>query len=87
MSLRQGYRLIWNELRLTVEALDREWQAFVYDERRMLLLYRAERLSIHGAKVAAIEFSLGHVFGPDHREDPDRLAERLPWESLSETAQ
>jgi hypothetical protein len=55
------YRLVWENLRLTVEPKEEHWQAFVYDETTYAVLYRAERMSVHGAKVSGVEFALWRV--------------------------
>jgi len=86
MSVERGYRLVWNSLRLTVEPHGKQWQASVYDERTFVTLHRTERMTAHGAKVAAVEFALHQRFGAAHGQDADRISEGLAWESLSETA-
>jgi hypothetical protein len=75
-----GYRLLWENLRLMIEPVGEHWQSFVYDETTGEVLYRAERMSIHGAKVSGVEFALWRLFGESHGQDAESIAERLPWE-------
>ena len=82
----QGYRLVWEHLRLEVESQEEHWQAFVYDETACLILYRAERITAHGAKVSAVEFTLFHLFGPAHGQDAEGITERLGWEDIRQGA-
>jgi hypothetical protein len=80
------YRLVWENLRLTVEPHEEHWQAFVYDETTCAVLYRAERMSVHGAKVSGVEFALWHLFGASHgqmrKASPNGFHERL-WSDPS----
>ena len=80
------YRLVWENLRLTIEPHDEHWQAFVYDEKACEVLYRAQRMTAQVAKVSVVEFALSHLFGPAHGQDPEGIAERLPWEVMEDPA-
>ena len=82
MSVGKGFWLDYEHLRLTVERHESHWQAFVFDRKASLVLYRAERNTTHGAKVAAVEFSLFHLLGPAHGQDPEDITERLGWRRL-----
>jgi hypothetical protein len=75
----KGFWLDYEHLRMTVEPHESHWQTFVFDRKASLVLYRAERNTMHGAKVAAMEFALFHLLGPTHGKDPEEIAERLGW--------
>ncbi len=83
MSRGQGYRLLWQTLRVTVRPQGEYWQAFVYDEKNCVILHRAESIALTAAKAAAVEFALCHLFGAAHGHDPEGIAELLPWESVA----
>jgi hypothetical protein len=76
----------YEHLRLTIERLDDGWQVFVYDRIARLVIYRAHRLTVHGAKVAAVEFALIHLGTPDQRQDPEVVAEGLKWKPIGRAA-
>jgi len=76
----------YEHLRLTIERLDDGWQVFVYDRIAQLVIYRANRLTVHGAKVAAVEFVLIHLGTPDHRQDSEIVAEGLKWKPIGKAA-
>jgi hypothetical protein len=86
MSAERGLWLDYEHLRLTVERLEDGWQVFVYDRIARLIIYRAARMTVHGAKVAAVEFALIHLGDPDHRQDPERIAQSLKWKEIGRAA-
>ena len=81
-----GWWLDYEHLRLTVEPHEDHWQTFVYDRQTRLVIYRAERMTVHGAKVAAVEFSVVHLGGPDHGQDPESITEGLGWKLIGKAA-
>src|SRR5260370_38451870 len=85
MSGGKGFWLDYEHLRLAVQSHEGHWQAFVFDGKASLVLYRAERNTTHGAKVAAVEFALFHLLGPAHGQDPEDVTERLGWRWLGRT--
>ena len=78
----KGSWLDYEHLRLVVQLHEGHWQAFVFDRKASLVLYRAERNTTHGAKVAAVEFALFHLLGPAHGKDLEEITERLGWRRL-----
>jgi hypothetical protein len=86
MGSAPGFWLDFEHLRLTVEPHQDHWQTFVYDRQARLVLYRAERMTVHGAKVAAVEFSVAHLGGPTHGKDPERMAELPVWKLIGKSA-
>jgi hypothetical protein len=78
--------LDYEHLRLTVERVRGGWQVFVYDRIAHLVLYQAKRMTVHGAKVAGVEFSLIHLGDPEHRQDPERITESLRWKPIGGAA-
>jgi hypothetical protein len=81
----EGFWLDWGHLRLTVEPCGDHWQTFVYDRVARLVRYRADRMTAHGAKVAAIEFSVARL-GRAGAHDPESIAEHLNWRRIGKTA-
>src|SRR5260370_36902935 len=77
MSGGKGFWLEYEHLRFAVRPHEGYWQAFVFDRKASLVLYRAERNTTHGAKVAALEFALFHLLGPAHDRNPEEITERL----------
>src|ERR1017187_5283199 len=61
MNSGKGFWLDYEHLRLAVQSHEGHWQAFVFDRKASLVLYRVERNTTHGAKVAAVEFALFHA--------------------------
>lgn len=76
----------YEHLLLTIERHEDGWQVFVYDRISKLVIYRAKRMTIYGAKVAAVEFALIHLGTPDHRPDPELVAEGLKWKPIGKAA-
>lgn len=81
-----GWWLDYERLRLTVEPHEDRWQTFVYDRNARLVLYRARRMTVHGAKVAAVEFALAHLGGSDNGDDPESITEGLGWKLIGKAA-
>jgi hypothetical protein len=82
MNSGKGFWLDYEHLRLAVQSHEGHWQAFVFDRKASLVLYRVERNTTHGAKVAAVEFALFHLLGPAHGQDPEEITERVAWRRL-----
>jgi hypothetical protein len=82
MSSGKGFWLDYEHLRFAVQSHEGHWQAFVFDRKVSLVLYRAERNTTHGAKVAALEFALFHLLGPAHGQDLEEITERVAWRRL-----
>jgi len=81
-SQMSGGNGLWHDyehLRPVVQLHEGHWQAFVFDRKASLVLYRAERNTTHGAKVAAVAFALFHLLGPAHGKDLEEITERLGW--------
>jgi hypothetical protein len=76
----------YEHLRLTVERHEDGWQVFVYDRIARLVIYRAMRMTIHGAKVAAVDFALIHLGTPEQRQDPGLVAQGLKWRPIGKVA-
>jgi hypothetical protein len=85
MSVERGYRLMWDNLRLTVELHGKKWHVTVFHTKTYVTLHRTERTTVNAAKLAAVEFALRHMFGPANLSDAGRIAERFTWEPLEET--
>ena len=86
MRSESGWWLDYEHLRLTVEPHEESWQIFVYDRNARLVLYRAQRMTEHGAKAAAIEFAVVRLAGPEHGQNPERIAENLVWKPMGRPA-
>ena len=80
-QIRQGYRARWSDLAFSVEADSDEWTLRVQDSARRQTLYTAHRGGARAAQVAAAEFAIFRVLGPQSRVSPDRLAGELNWQS------
>jgi hypothetical protein len=83
MGSAQGFWLDLDHLRLTVVPGGDHWQAYVYDRVSKLVRYRAERMTVYGAKVAAVEFALAQLGGDPDSED---ITERLRWKIIGKAA-
>jgi len=86
MTATRGYWLDLEHLRLTVEPDGKQWQVFVYDRIARLVIYRAKRMTLHGAKTAAVEYALLHLGDPEHRQNPEEVAEALIWKVIGKAA-
>src|SRR5260370_41305917 len=82
MSGGKGFWLEYEHLRFAVRPHEGHWQAFVFDRKASLVLYRAERNTTHGAKVAALEFALFHLLGPASDRAPEETTDRQAWPRL-----
>lgn len=49
-----------------------------------MILYRAERLSMTGAKVSIVEFALHCRLGPCHDHEPELFSQSLDWTESSD---
>jgi hypothetical protein len=77
-----GFWLDYQHLRLAVEPHQNGWQVFVYDRIARLIRYRAQRMTSHCPKVAAVEYSVLHLGDPENRQDPEQIAEGLGWKLI-----
>ena len=80
-QIRQGYRARWSELTVSVESDSGDWTLRVQNAGRTQTLYTAHRGAARAAMVAAVEFAIFLVLGPQSRVSPDRLATELTWQS------
>lgn len=80
-QIRQGYCARWNDLAFSVETDSGDWTLRVQNSGRTQTLYTAHRGAAHAAMVAAVEFAIFLIFGPQSRVSPDRLANELNWQS------
>ena len=80
-QIRHGYRARWNDLAFSVETDSSDWTLRVQDARETETLYTAHRGAAHAAQVAAADFAIFRVLGPQSRLSPDRLANELNWQS------
>jgi hypothetical protein len=80
-QIRQGYRALWSELTFSVESDSGDWTLRVQNAGRSQTLYTAHRGAARAAMVAAVEFAIFTVLGPQSRLKPDRLATELNWQS------
>ncbi|HXS97481.1 MAG TPA: hypothetical protein VN736_22940 [Candidatus Limnocylindrales bacterium] len=69
-------------LRLVVASDTVHWQVFVYDVENCEVLHACQRISIHAAKHAAVEFAAAYRFGPRNDLEPDAISTRLAWETV-----
>lgn len=79
-QIRQGYRTRWNDLTFSVEADSGDWTLRVQNAGRSQTLYTAHRGGARAAMVAAVEFAIFLILGPQSRISPDRLAKELTWQ-------
>ena len=86
MTAARGWWLDLEHLRLTVEPDGEHWEVFVYDRIARLVIYRAKRMTLHGAKIAAVEYALLHLGDPEHRQNPEEVAEALRWKAIGKAA-
>ena len=80
-QIRRAYRARWSELSLSIETESGDWILRVQDPTRQETLYIAHRGAKDAAQVAAAEFAIFRVLGPQSRLSPDRLAKELTWQS------
>ena len=80
MSAEERYQTEWEGLRLVVEGRPDHWQCFVYDIETCEVLYTAARLTDEAARMAALEFAIGRLYGPAHDLKPEILIRMLEWE-------
>jgi len=80
-QIRQGYSARWSELTFSVESDSGDWTLRVQNAGRTKTLYTAHRGAARAAMVAAVEFAIFLVLGPQSRTNPDRLAAELNWQS------
>jgi hypothetical protein len=81
-QIRHGYRARWNDLAFSVETDCGDWTLRVQDAAQSQTLYMAHRGAAGAAQVAAAEFAIFRVLGPQSRVSPDRLARELNWQSF-----
>src|SRR5436305_652632 len=79
-QIRQGYRARWNALLFSVEADSCDWTLRVQDFAKGETLYTAHRGAARAAQVAAADYAIFRVLGPESRVSPDRLAKELNWQ-------
>jgi len=79
-QIRHGYRAHWSELAFSVESDSGDWTLRVQDPARRETIYTAHRGGARAAQVAAAEFAIFRVLGPESRVNPDRLAKELSWQ-------
>ncbi|HEY1242038.1 MAG TPA: hypothetical protein VGF16_15855 [Bryobacteraceae bacterium] len=79
-QIRRGYRTRWNDLAFSVESDSGDWTLCVQDPARRETLYTAHRGGARAAQVAAAEYAIFRVLGPESRISPDRLAKELTWQ-------
>jgi len=79
-QIRRGYRARWSDLAFSVESDSGNWTLRVQDPTRRETLYTAHRGGACAAQVAAAEFAIFRVLGPESRVSPDRLAKELTWQ-------
>lgn len=79
-QIRHGYRARWSDLAFSVETDSGDWTLRVHDPLRGETLYIAHRGAARAAQVAAAEFAIFRVLGPQSRVSPDRLANELNWQ-------
>jgi len=84
MSGGQRYESEWEGLRLVIEERPDHFQVFVYDPGECEVLYTAERMSLDGAQIAAIDFAATDRFGPGHDLKPEIIAAMLVWEPVEQ---
>ena len=80
-QIRRGYRARWSNLAFSVETGSGDWTLRVQDAANETL-YTAHRGGSRAAQVAAAEFAIFRVLGPQSRVSPDRLAQELTWQSF-----
>ena len=80
LQIRRGYRAQWNDLAFSVETDSSDWRLHVQDPAKNETLYTAYRGGMRAAKIAAAEFAIFEVLGPESRVSPDRLAGELKWQ-------
>jgi len=64
-----------------VETDSSDWTLRVQDASQTETLYTAHRGAARAAQVAAVDFAIFRVLGPQSRLSPDRLANELNWQS------
>lgn len=79
-QIREEYQTEWNHLTLSVRSDSGEWTLQVQDTQRSEILYKAQRIGVRAAQVAAAEFAIFRVLGVDSRVSPAQLANDLMWQ-------
>ena len=69
------------KLRTVIEEPLDYFQVFIYDPAEYEVLYTAERMSLDGAKFAAVDFVATARLGPSHDLKPEIVAAMLVWEN------
>jgi hypothetical protein len=79
-QIRRGLRARWSDLAFSIESDSGDWTLRVQDPAHRETLYTAHRGGARAAQVAAAEFAIFRVLGPQSRVTPDRLAQELVWQ-------
>ena len=80
LQIRRGYRARWNDLLFSVEAESGDWMLRVQDSAGREPLYTAHRCGARAAQLAAAEYAIFRVLGPQSRVSPAKLAGELKWQ-------
>ena len=86
MTATRGFWIDLEHLRLTVEPEGDHWQVFAYDRIARLVVYRSRRMTLHGARTAAVQFALVHLGDPEKSYDAEGTAEHLKWKAIGGAA-
>lgn len=81
VSAEERYRTEWEGLRLVVQQYPDHWQFFVYDVENCEVIQTASRMDADGAKRAALEGAVIHLYGPKHDLNLSLLMQMLLWEA------
>ena len=82
-QIRHGYRARWNGLAFSIETDSGDWTLRVQDSTKGDTLYVAHRGAAAAAQVAAADFAIIRVLGPQSRVNPERLVKELTWQEYS----
>lgn len=81
-TVEEHYRVAWANTQLHVEQQEGRWRTTVKDLRDRDKFYESESPELGEAKIAAVEFALIRLFGPNHDKNAASIANSLAWESF-----
>lgn len=81
-EIRRSFRARWNRLGFSVSVDSGRWTLVVEDAETRNTLHTGLRAGARAAQVAAAEFGIFWVLGPECRMIPERLVQELHWQEV-----
>ena len=79
-EIRHGYQACWKDLAFRVEIDAGGWALHVLDSAKREL-YAAHRIGPQAAQVAAAEYAIFRILGPESALNAGHLAAELDWQA------